>query len=95
MSIFSHLDPGFFADRSANFATESVRATGLAPGDRYWAKRNGPACVLTCREHNTDRGWVHPVENAYSYDDWECYRELKAASVAQAALPAEASGEWH
>lgn len=88
MGIFSHLEPGFFDDRPANFATESVRKTGLKPGERYWAKRNGAGRVLTCRVHDTDNGWVHPVETAYSFDDWECYRELTPA-IAPAPAAAE------
>ena len=46
----------------------------IKPGDTYIAERNVGLKVLTCKENNQDRGWIVPVESAYSYDTGECIK---------------------
>lgn len=72
-------DEEFFKDRPARFDTQSVEHTGLEPGQKYWAKRNGPGVVLTCMFVNEERGYVVPLENNYAYSLHECFRELSKA----------------
>lgn len=76
-------DKDFFDDRPANFDTESVHFTGLQPGQKYWAKRNGPGVVLTCKYVNNEEGYVVPVEVGYPYDLHECWRDLNHVPVAE------------
>lgn len=51
----------------------SVRTTGINPGDLYMAKRNRPWQLLTCAKVHED-GFVIPVEIAYCFDLHECFR---------------------
>jgi hypothetical protein len=50
----------------------------LQPGDTYVAERNQGPQLLTVRDvhptHGPWRGWVNPVETAYSYDLSECVK---------------------
>ena len=48
----------------------------LRPGAMYLAKRNTGWKLLTCRLVDTQRHFVVPMEVAYCFDTWECYRVL-------------------
>lgn len=52
-----------------------VDVTGLESGEWYIAKRNQPWQLLTCKSVD-DRGWVVPVEPAYCFDTWECFKVI-------------------
>lgn len=61
---------------------ESVRLTGIEPGEIYIAKRNTGWKLLTCKsvemdcvpDHGEYVNWVNPVEAEYNYDGHECFK---------------------
>ena len=48
----------------------------LHPGDLYMARRNTGWHLLTCRTVQVSQHFVVPMEVAYCFDTWECYRVL-------------------
>ena len=47
----------------------------IEAGDTYFTPgRNTGPKLLTCREHNHKTSVVFPVEMAYAFDTWECYK---------------------
>lgn len=61
-----------------NCESDSVYTTGINPGDLYMAKRNTGWKLLTCRNYNSRRNVVFPMElYDYCYDGHECFRVLE------------------
>jgi hypothetical protein len=50
----------------------------IQPGDLYLAERNTGPQLLTCK-YVHPRNWIVPIENAYSYDTWECVKIVGAS----------------
>ena len=56
-------------------STESGKS--LRHGDLYVANRNTGWELLTCNRVEEKECWVEPMEKAYLYDTWECYKVIK------------------
>jgi len=46
----------------------------IEPGDTYIAERNAGLKLLTCRENVHEKSFIIPMETAYAYDTWECFK---------------------
>lgn len=60
------------------FSKESVATTGISPGEKYYAIRNGDGIILTCARDDVANGWVEPEENDYLYNRSSCFKQLPA-----------------
>lgn len=49
----------------------------IKPGDLYISERNQGPELLTCRIVSPKNHWIHPVEIAYSYNTWECFKVVR------------------
>lgn len=54
----------------------TIEITGINKGDLYMAKRNTGWKLLTCERLSDDGSFVVPVELAYCFDVWECYKVI-------------------
>ena len=64
------------------------QAIHIAPGDWYWAQRNGPPRILQCRRNNKQEGWIIATVNAYPYDTGECFRLKKGVDIKEIKMAA-------